>query len=102
MPNSDEKIKFLGKAGTLWDQVEQYWVSVCTGKEGKGLVLEAETMLARIRELRLEMERIYAMANDMASPELLRVSRELDLLLVQYLQNNAEYSEETVTRVTGS
>ena len=65
-------------------------------------MLEAETMLARIRELRLEMERIYAMANDMASPELLRVSRELDLLLVQYLQNNAEYSEETVTRVTGS
>lgn len=59
-------------------------------------------MLERIRQLRLEMERIYAMGNDMASPELLRVSRELDLLLVQYLQTAESASEETATRVTGS
>lgn len=64
-------------------------------------MLETEAMLTRIRELRLELERIYAMANDMANPELLRVSRELDLLLVQYIQKDAEYSNASTTRLIG-
>lgn len=63
-------------------------------EEGMGLVLETNVMLMRIRELRQKMERIYAIENDMTSPELLQVSRELDLLLVQYLQSEESYAAE--------
>ena len=58
-------------------------------------------MLKRIRDLRQDMERIYAMGDDMTSPELLKVSRELDRLLVKYLQSGEAYPGETETE-TGS
>lgn len=43
-------------------------------------------VLDRIRELRSEMERIYAVTNQMSHPDLLRVSRELDALLLEYIE----------------
>ena len=43
-------------------------------------------ILNRIKELRCEMERIYAVTNQMSHPDLLRVSQELDSLLVEYIE----------------
>ncbi len=65
-------------------------------------MLQQNVLLTRIRELRREMDRIYAMGNDMTSPELLQVSRELDLLMVKYLQSDEAYSGESKESGTGS
>lgn len=50
------------------------------------LVLRVNRILEEIQVLRRELERIYAMTNDMSHPELLQTSKALDLLLVQYLE----------------
>ena len=53
-------------------------------------MLRLNRILEEIQFLRRELERIYAMTNDMSHPDLLQTSRELDLLLVQYLESERQ------------
>ncbi|MHB1954014.1 MAG: Spo0E family sporulation regulatory protein-aspartic acid phosphatase [Sulfobacillus sp.] len=53
-------------------------------------MLRLNRILEEIQVLRRELERIYAMTNDMSHPDLLQTSRELDLLLVQYLESERQ------------
>ncbi|AUW94952.1 hypothetical protein CO251_10930 [Sulfobacillus sp. hq2] len=53
----------------------------------------ANTMLETIRQLQNELDRIYAVTNDLSDDTLAAVSHELDALFVHYLRSQGVVSD---------
>jgi hypothetical protein len=55
---------------------------------------ESQGLLERIRELQVELNRIYCVTHDLLDEKFLAVSNEFDQLLVEYLRQDSRNLKE--------